>query len=279
MNYIDTSFSTDDQRRALNLLMNDNDSIFVNIIFSKSYNINTHNIKKCMYCQSPNIRCVGIINKYDSFGLYCNNICKLMFMNLYRDIFNLDFDGYRYNSLPITIFLNDCRKELLDIFSDISSDSHNSIKLIRFKYIPYKKVRIIFSFENYRETGKILHEVIRDLNIMEFDNKYDVTDDICLHCERQINNSDFKFIKTDHNTFIGPLCGKICKYSYAKLISDTIDIQKKYYIFVPSFIPKKDITLINNIIYDKRIVTKGVCNFSIENHTNILYTISINTIH
>jgi hypothetical protein len=193
---------TDEQKiKAINKIINDNNSRHVQIIYSQYININT-NKNNCLYCNE--ISPIYSIHIYNSeIGNFCSKLCKNIYISLIRYMSNDIENLYLY--FPYKLLTNESKK----IYNNIKKNFNYIISYNLYENIIYIYLK--------KDIGSSIEEV--KLTFISYNN-------YCLYC-----NSTIKKTYINLNKF--NLCSSLCKYSFNKEIIPLFNLEFHYNFYLP----------------------------------------------
>lgn len=208
-----TILSDDQKIKAINKIINDNNSKHSQIIYSRYINININKIN-CLYCNdvAPTIN-AHIYNS--DIGYFCSTLCKSIYVSLIKYMSNDVENLYIY--FPYKLLNSESKK----IYSNIK-----------------KIFNYIVSYNLYQNNIYIYLKKKIDSPVVEKKLTFISYNNNCLYCDTIIKKPYIKI-----NNF--NLCSYICKFSFNKEILPLFKLDYHYNFYLPP------LNIINNDDYNE----------------------------
>lgn len=252
-----TDFSLDDQRKAFNKLIYEKKSKFNMIIHQEEIIFNFNDVTNCMYCNSlikQKFTCLLQLNNF--FGRFCNKICRDIYVNMHENLFSLSHYCKNIKLYPISLFSNS--NELIEFFKTIDYDL---ILKATFK-------------NNILEFVLPTQSKCIELKVKEYSNKIS-SENKCLYCYKECEIK--KYIKTINNTFLGPFCSKMCKYSFSHYLYGSLRSILYYSLYIPVLFMTDNLELIKNKTKSYKYIFRGLDSVYFNEHKMIINLVIFST--
>jgi hypothetical protein len=198
-----TVFTNKQKIKAINKIINNNNTKHLEIIYSKYIELNI-NHDECLFCKESNTNKYFFIINNSKIGYFCSKLCKVIYVSLIKYMLNILENIYIY--FPYNLL--DSNSKLI----------YQSIKNI-YDTILYYNIRnqyiYIYFKNNLNKYIKIKLKFIKN-------NTH------CLYCNNKISNLNI-------NIYNFKFCSFICKYSFNKEIFPLFSLNNHYNFYLPPY--------------------------------------------